>query len=286
MTEPTKARVLIHSPFEPFCRLCFTDGDDAFTSPSLAVVCFPVSSRADRPGSRRGNTGASRWAAARGVCRPESSSQQSLALPTTSCVTDRTKWNLVERKKEDAMEPSLSYDDLWQFQAEMKAMAHALLRLEPQAVSLHTTALLVTALKRLRRVDHDWRTVTWPNRAYFFGALRHAMRRALIDHGRARHTRARAAEVFVPPEAFPEVDVQRTMGRDPGLIAVLGEALDRLEQREPKWVALIEYRMYMGLTLKQTATMMDVSVKTIQHWWDAALADLAVEMAQIIQEGK
>jgi RNA polymerase sigma factor (TIGR02999 family) len=183
------------------------------------------------------------------------------------------------------MEPSLSYDDLWQFQVEMKAMAHALLRLEPHAVSLHTTALLVTALKRLRRADSDWNMVTWPNRAYFFGALRQAMRRALIDHGRARRTQARTAEVLVPPDAFPEVELQRTMGRDPGLIAALGEALDRLEQREPQWAALIEYRMYMGLTLKQTAAMMAVSVKTIQHWWDKALAALAEDMAQVTQEG-
>jgi RNA polymerase sigma factor (TIGR02999 family) len=183
------------------------------------------------------------------------------------------------------MEPLLSYDDVWQFQAEMKAMAHALLRLEPQAVSLQTTALLVTALRRLRRADHDWGTVTWPTRAYFFGALRQAMRRALIDHGRARHTQARRAEVLVPPEAFPEVELQRTMDRDPGLIAALGEALDRLEQREPQWAALLEYRMYMGLTLKQTAAMMAVSVKTIQHWWDKALAALAEDMAQVTQEG-
>lgn len=183
------------------------------------------------------------------------------------------------------MEPPLRYDDLWQFQAEMQAMAHALLRLESQAVSIQTTALLVTALQRLHRSDHDWSTVTWPTRAYFFGALRQAMRRALIDHGRARHTQARQAEVLVPPDAFPEVDVQRTMGRDPGLIAALGVALDRLEQREPQWAALIEYRMYMGLTLKQTATMMAVSVKTIQHWWDKALVALAEDMAQHTQEG-
>jgi DNA-directed RNA polymerase specialized sigma24 family protein len=75
------------------------------------------------------------------------------------------------------------------------------------------------------------------------------------------------------------------MERDPGLIAALGEALDRLEQHEPQWAALLEYRMYMGLTLKQTATMMAVSVKTIQHWWDKALAALAKDMAQRKQEG-
>jgi RNA polymerase sigma factor (TIGR02999 family) len=184
------------------------------------------------------------------------------------------------------MESPLRYDDLWPLQAEMKAMAHALLRRESQAGSLHTTALLVTALHRLRPSAHDWGTVTWPTRAYFFGALRQAMRRALIDHGRARHTQARQAEVLVPPETFPTVELRRTMERDPGLIAALGEALDWLEQREPQWAALLEYRMYMGLTLKQTAAMMGVSVKTIQHWWDKALAELAVEMAQRLQEGQ
>ena len=51
------------------------------------------------------------------------------------------------------MEPPLSYDDLWPFQEEMKAMAHALLRLESQAVSLQTTALLVTALASVSKVE-------------------------------------------------------------------------------------------------------------------------------------
>jgi RNA polymerase sigma factor (TIGR02999 family) len=182
------------------------------------------------------------------------------------------------------MEPPISYDDLWLFQDDMKKAAHTLLSREYNAASLQTTALLVTALRRLRRSDQDWSMVTWQNRAHFFGALREAMRRALIDHGRARRAEKRQVEMVVPPDILAYFDVRQTMARAPGFAAILGEALERLKHNEPRWTELIEYRIYMGLTLKQTAKMMGVSVRTLQNWWEKALGRLTEDIERMISE--
>lgn len=53
------------------------------------------------------------------------------------------------------MEDPLSWDELFPFMAEVKALARNLLRREHQA-SLQTTALVLTALRRQRLVDQDW----------------------------------------------------------------------------------------------------------------------------------
>jgi hypothetical protein len=83
--------------------------------------------------------------------------------------------------KETAMEDRINWGELFSFMAEGKAMARALLRHERQ-VSLQTTALVLSALRRQRLAEQDWSSVTWPNRRYFFGVLYRAMERALLDH--------------------------------------------------------------------------------------------------------
>lgn len=57
------------------------------------------------------------------------------------------------------MEDRLSWDDVSLFMDEVKTMARGLLRLERQ-VSLQTTALVLSALERLRYADQEWHHVT------------------------------------------------------------------------------------------------------------------------------
>ena len=89
------------------------------------------------------------------------------------------------------MEDHLSWDELYPFLEEVKALARGLLRHEHHA-SLQTTALVLSALRRQRHADQDWQTVTWANRQYFFGALYRAMTRALLDHARMRARRVKS----------------------------------------------------------------------------------------------
>ena len=169
------------------------------------------------------------------------------------------------------MDDHLSWDELYPFLEEVKALARGLLRHERHA-SLQTTALVLSALRRQRSADQDWQTVTWANRQYFFGALYRAMERTLVDHARAR---ARRREVPVRPEDLQVDDLQQAMDQEPGQVMALLDALAELKQAQPQWAEAIAHRFYGGLTLEETARMMAVDERTIRRWWDRARAVLA-----------
>lgn len=167
------------------------------------------------------------------------------------------------------MEELITWDDLGPFMAEVRAMAGALLRREWQAESLQTTALVLTALRRLRGADQDWSEVTWQNRHYFFGAMYTAMRRALIDHGRRRMAQKRAVSV-VRLEDLQLHDLPRTVEEAPEQVVALVEAIEQLEKEQPEWAEVVEHRYFGGLTIEDTARALGVSEATVKRRWDRA----------------
>jgi DNA-directed RNA polymerase specialized sigma24 family protein len=172
------------------------------------------------------------------------------------------------------MEDRLQWDDVYRLLDEAKAMARGLLRRE-RGASLQTTALVLSALRRQRYADQDWSQVTWPNRRYFFGALYRAMERVVLDHARSR---ARRREIPVRPEDLEFDALPQTLGREPAQVVALLEALAALRQTHPQWVEAIEHRYYGGLTLEETAQMMDVDERTLRRWWDRGRLVLAQDI--------
>jgi RNA polymerase sigma factor (sigma-70 family) len=169
------------------------------------------------------------------------------------------------------MADRMGWDDVYLLMDEIKALARGLLRHERHA-SLQTTALVLSALRRQRSADQDWSHVTWANRQYFFGALYRAMERTLLDHARAR---ARRREIPVRPEDLQVDDLQQAMDQEPGQVVALLDALAELKQAQPQWAEAIAHRFYGGLTLEETAHMMDMDERTIRRWWDRARPVLA-----------
>jgi RNA polymerase sigma-70 factor, ECF subfamily len=179
------------------------------------------------------------------------------------------------------MEEGLRWDDVVLLIDEVKAMARGLLRAERQA-SLQTTALVLTALRRQRYADQAWEQVTWPNRHYFFAALYRAMTRALLDHARVR---SRRREHLVGPEDLQFDELPQTLDREPAQVVALLEALAELRAVQPQWVEAIEHRYYGGLTLEETARMMDVDERTVRRWWDRARLVLAQRILARMNDG-
>ena len=182
------------------------------------------------------------------------------------------------------MADTVSWDDLYQFIDEVKAMARGLLSKEQHAASLQTTALVLTALRRQRQVDQDWSTVTWQNRHHFYGAMYQAMQRALIDHARKRAAHKRAGERLIRPEDFHFLDLKQTLETEPAQVVALVDALVWLAQEQPQWAVLIEHRFYGGLTLFETARVMGVSPSTAQRWWQRARLLLHHKVASLLNE--
>jgi DNA-directed RNA polymerase specialized sigma24 family protein len=105
------------------------------------------------------------------------------------------------------------------------------------------------------------------------------MARVLIDHGRAR---VRRREIPVHPGDLRLDDLKQALVREPAQVMALLEALAELKQMQPQWAEAIEHRFYGGLTLEETARMMDVDERTIRRWWDRARLVLSQRIVQLM----
>jgi DNA-directed RNA polymerase specialized sigma24 family protein len=187
----------------------------------------------------------------------------------------------------------IRYEDLDQFLEELKAMARALLAREYNAQSIQTTRLVNKALRKQKPKGKPWGEVSWKNRNYFFGAMRKAMNRILIDHGRARRgERRQAMDHYVPldgvadagPEAHEKAlqsvpmntaGLMALMDQRPEEIQAVMESMQTLQERHPDWAAVVFYRNNLELTVKEVARIMDISEATVKRHWRQAMALLA-----------
>jgi len=154
--------------------------------------------------------------------------------------------------------------------AELKQLAKAYLRRERPNHSVAATALVHEAYLKLV----DQRRVQWINRSHFFGIAAQAMRRILVDHARASRAAKRGGgELQIERD---RVDVA-LLPADIDVLA-LDEALSRLEAVEPRWSALVELRFFAGLTVGETASVLEVSRGTVKRDWSLARAWLYREL--------
>ena len=146
---------------------------------------------------------------------------------------------------------------------ELRRVAQRHLRRERPEHSLTPTALVhETYLKLI-----DQRRVKWENRAQFFAIAARLMRRILVDHARARAATKRAAG---PSLALDQVDIGAP-AVDVNILA-LDAALRELADLDERQGRLVELRFFAGLTVEETATVLDVAPITVKRDWALARA--------------
>lgn len=154
--------------------------------------------------------------------------------------------------------------------AELHRLAHRCMDRERAGHTLQTTALVNEAYLRL--IDSS--QVRWQNRAHFFAVAAQLMRRILVDFARARHNlkRGGAAQRVSLDEALllPQES-------DPDLIA-LDEALNALAALDPRQARAVELRFFGGLSVEETAEVLQVSPETVARDWRVAKAWLLREL--------
>ena len=149
-------------------------------------------------------------------------------------------------------------------------MAHRYMRQERPGHTLQTTALINEAYLRLI----GWKNVRWENRAHFFGVSAQLMRKILVDFARSRNYAKRGAGArVISLEEAP--GVSRGPAHD---ILALDDALQRLVVIDPRKSQIVELRFFGGLSLEETAEVLNVSSRTIRREWELAKVWLAREM--------
>ena len=158
----------------------------------------------------------------------------------------------------------LVYDDL-------RALARAQLRGERAGHTLNATALVHEAYLRLNAREQLEPT----DRRHFFAIAAQAMRRVLIDYARMRNRRKRGGG-----EPVASLDEAALLTDEAAAeLLSLDEALVRLARANARAAQVVEQRFFAGLTLEETADVLDVSIKTVQRDWTTARAWLRKEIA-------
>ena len=138
---------------------------------------------------------------------------------------------------------------------------------------LQATALVNEAYLRLI----DWKDVQWQNRAHFFAVASQIMRRVLVDEARARDREKRGGgQLHVSLSEAADV-AAGPLARGVDLVA-LDDALQTLETLSARQSRVVELRFFGGLSLEETAHVLDVSVGTVRRDWSLAQAWLFREL--------
>ncbi len=153
--------------------------------------------------------------------------------------------------------------------AELHRLAHRCMRRERAGHSLQTTALVNEAYVRLV----DYTRMQWQNRAHFFAVSAQLMRRILVDHAR-RHNVKRGGGVH-----HVALDEALIVSAAPGVdLVALDDALNALGRVDPRKVQVVEMRFFGGLSVDETATVLNVSPVTVRRDWSSAKIWLYREM--------
>jgi RNA polymerase sigma factor (TIGR02999 family) len=135
---------------------------------------------------------------------------------------------------------------------ELHSLARRYLSRERSGHTLQSTALVHEAYLKLV----DQKSVVWQNRAHFFGIAAQVMRRVLVDYARRR---------------------QRDKRRNEGTRVTFVDELVASEPSEPSGIdpqqgRVVELRFFGGLTVEETAEVMNISTGTVKREWRIAKA--------------
>ena len=145
--------------------------------------------------------------------------------------------------------------------AELRRLAHHYMRGEQSGHSLQTTALVHEAYLRLA----GFKEVQFQNRAHFFALSGQLMRRILVENARRHNLKRGAGVQHIRLEEAAVLDA----GKAPDLVA-LDDALNALERVDPRKVQVVEMRYFGGLSMEETAEVLNVSLITVRRDWSAA----------------
>ena len=160
---------------------------------------------------------------------------------------------------------------------QLRRQARRHMRRERTGGTLQSTALVHETYLRLVNV----RDVDWHDRAHFFALSAQIMRRVLIDAARARAaTKRGGAAVRVDHSSGLDLDQLPSPASDvaSSSLCALDDALEGLARLDPRRAQVIELRFFGGLSVDETAEVLQVSPQTVLRDWRLARAWIAREM--------
>jgi RNA polymerase sigma factor (TIGR02999 family) len=150
---------------------------------------------------------------------------------------------------------------------DLRRLAAYHLKRESNADTLQATALVHEVYLHMSSL----RSIDWKGRAHFISVVTRKMRQILVDQARARKSAKRDAGAA---EAIPLIQEHRHLDT-----LAVDQALDRMSKRYPRCAQIVELRFFGDLDFREIASVMDLSVATVERDWRFARAWLRENMA-------
>jgi len=154
--------------------------------------------------------------------------------------------------------------------AELRRIAHRYIKGERPGRTLETTALVNEAYLRLI----DASQVRWQDRAHFLAVSAQLMRRILVDFARSRRYLKRGG-------GTQKVSLDEALVGSPEKshdLVALDDALEALAVTDKRKSRVVELRFFGGLSVEESAEVLNVSEDTVHRDWRLAKAWLTREM--------
>lgn len=163
---------------------------------------------------------------------------------------------------------------------ELRALARARMRRERSDHSLQATDLVHEAYLRLRQGGQT----SWAGRGHFFAAAAEAMRRILVEHARAKGRVKRGGDELGRPAEKLTLSIAgvadlAAADADPEAVLALEDAIAALEQHDARVAQVVRLRFYGGLSVEETAEVLDTSPRTVKRDWSFARAWLYAKLS-------
>jgi len=155
---------------------------------------------------------------------------------------------------------------------ELRQVAARRMAREAPGHTLQPTALVHEAYLRLTRK----REVDWQDRQHFFAVAAREMRRVLVDMARMRHAAKRGGREI----CHLSLDEVPILSQDNlADMVVLNDILDRLGAVDQRQRAIVDMRLFGGLTVEEIAQTLDISERTVKRDWKFARAWLIAQLS-------
>lgn len=156
---------------------------------------------------------------------------------------------------------------------ELSLQAHRYLRRERVGHTLQTTALVNEAYLKLI----EQRNVSWKNRSHFFAIAASLMRRVLVDYARTKHRVKRGG---VQHEVTFDKVLNVAVNKTSYDLFELDELLTKFAQVDEQQAKIVELRYFSGLSIEETAEVLNISPATVKRDWQMAKAWLHRELTR------
>lgn len=117
-------------------------------------------------------------------------------------------------------------------------------------------------------------SVDWKDRTHFYAIASRCMRQILIDYARRKKAEKRGGDIK-PSTYIDEIMIVEKQAED---LINLDDALNKLEELNPRLAEIVECRYFGEMTIEDTAAALNISESTVNRDWVKAKGWLYKEL--------